>query len=82
VNLEIVRAERDSVLRIPNGPAIGRGRDHQVYVLTPRGPEPREIRTGLKSEEYIEIVSGLKAGERVVLSEISSPEELEELEIR
>jgi HlyD family secretion protein len=82
VNLEIVRAERDSVLRIPNGPAIGRGRDHQVYVLTPGGPELREIRTGLKSEEYVEIVDGLKAGERVVLSEVSSPGELEELEIR
>ncbi len=34
VNLEIVRAERDSVLRIANGPAIKRGREHQVYVLT------------------------------------------------
>jgi HlyD family secretion protein len=82
VNLEIVRTERDSVLRIVTGPVIGRGRDHQVYVLTSRGAEMREIKTGLRTEEYIEIVDGLSEGERVVLSEVSSIEELEELEIR
>jgi len=82
VNLEIVRAERDSVLRIPNGPALGRGRDHRVYVLLDQGMEQREIRTGLKSPDYVEVVEGLNEGERVVLSAISSLEELEGLDTR
>jgi len=81
VDLEIVRAERDSVLRISNGPVIGRGNEHSVYVLEGGSVVLRQIRTGLKTEEYVEIVDGLRKGERVVLSDISSVEDLEELEI-
>jgi len=80
VDLEIVRAERDSVLRIPNGPVIGRGNDHSVYVLRNGKAELRQIKTGLKTEEYVEIVEGLREGEQVVLSAVSSPEEIAELD--
>jgi HlyD family secretion protein len=76
VNLEIVRNERDSVLRIVNGPAIDRGREHEVYVLSSGRAVKREIKTGLRSEEFVEIVEGLEEGDRVVLSNISSAEEL------
>jgi len=76
VNLEIVRAERDSVLRVMSGPSIERGREHQVYVLTSGRPVKREIRTGLRSGEYVEIVEGLEEGERVILSDISSADEI------
>ncbi len=62
VNLEIVRAERDSVLRMAPGPAIGRGKEHEVYVISDQGAELRLIRTGLRTEEYIEIVEGVKEG--------------------
>lgn len=80
VNLEIVMAERDSVLRVAPGPVFGRGKEHEVYVISDQGAELRLIRTGLRTEEYIEIVEGVKEGELVVLSEISSIEELEELD--
>lgn len=82
VNLEIVQAERDSVLRIANGPAIGRGREHQLFVVSGTLIEEREIVTGLKTETYVEVKEGLREGEKVVLTEVSSMEELEELEIR
>jgi len=82
VNLQIVRAERDSVLRIVNGPAIERGRQHQVFVFSAGRAVKREIRTGLRSEEYVEVVEGLEAGERVILSNISSADDLSELEIQ
>jgi len=81
VNLEIVREERDSVLRLPNGPAIGRGREHLVYVVTGGQAVPRDIVTGLKTDRYVEIVEGLSKGDRVILSEISSVRDLEELAI-
>lgn len=82
VSLDIVRAERDSVLRIHNGPAIGRGKEHQVYVLLNGNAVERMIRTGLRTEEYVEVLEGLSEGERVVLSDISSVEDLEELEVK
>ncbi|RPI41083.1 MAG: efflux RND transporter periplasmic adaptor subunit, partial [Bacteroidetes bacterium] len=71
VNLEIVREERDSVLRLPSGPAIGRGREHQVYVVKSGQAEPRHIVTGLKTDLFVEIIEGLSAGERVILSDVS-----------
>ncbi|MCK5135846.1 MAG: efflux RND transporter periplasmic adaptor subunit [Bacteroidales bacterium] len=82
VNLEIVRAERDSVLRIANGPVIGRGREHQVYIIKSGQAVLRDIRTGLKTDEYIEIVEGLEEGDRIILSDISSIKNLHELELQ
>ena len=81
VNLDIVREERDSVLRIKNGPAIGRGNEHKVFVLQNGNVREREITTGMRTEEYVEVIEGLTEGERIVLSDISSVEDLEELEL-
>jgi len=80
VNLDIVLEERDSVLRIPNGPVIGRGQQHEVYVLRTGQPFKTEITTGLKTESFVEVVAGLNVGDRVVLSEVSAPEDLEHME--
>ena len=81
VSLHIVREERDSVLRINNGPAIGRGNEHKVFVLQNGNAREREITTGMRTEEYVEVIEGLTEGERIVLSDISSVEDLEELEL-
>jgi HlyD family secretion protein len=82
VSLEIVREERDSVLRIHNGPAIGRGTEHQVFVLQNGSAREREIITGLRTEEYVEVLTGLSEGERVLLSDISSVENLDIEELK
>lgn len=82
VDLNIVRAERDSVLRISRGPAIGRGQDHQVYVVNRGEAVLRDIKTGLKSDEFVEILEGLKEGERVVISDISSADMFDPLELQ
>lgn len=81
VLLEIVQTEQDSVLRIPNGPALGRGRDHQVYVVQSGRAVPRNIVTGLRTDNWVEVVEGLEAGERVILTDISSVKDMDELEI-
>ena len=80
VDLQIVTEERDSVLRIANGPAIGRGDDHEVFVLSNGMAVKTRIQTGLRTEEYVEVVEGLLEGDRVVLSHVTSVDELEELE--
>jgi len=81
VDLQIVTEEQDSVLRMANGPAIGRGQEHEVYVLSNGRAVKTSIRTGLRSEEYVEVVEGLQEGDRVILSHISSSDDLEEMEI-
>ena len=82
VSLEIVREERDSVLRIHNGPAIGRGKEHKVFVLQNGNAREREIITGMRTEEYVEVMEGLSEGERVLLSDISSVEGLDIVELK
>ncbi len=82
VILEIVRAKRDSVLRIPNGPVLNRGREHQLYVIEAGHAVKRDVETGLKGDDYVEVIEGLSEGDRVVLSDISSIEDIEGLNLR
>jgi HlyD family secretion protein len=81
VSLEVVRQERDSVLRIQKGSPLGRGNEHRIYVVQNGSAVERKITTGLVGERYVEIVDGLEAGERVLLSGAASVKDLEDLEI-
>ena len=73
---------QDSVLRIQKGPALGRGQEHLVYVLQNGAAVEREIVTGLEGEVYVEVLDGLYEGDRVLLSGISSLENVEVVELK
>jgi HlyD family secretion protein len=66
-DVEIVVERRDAVLRVPTSAIRSTG---NVLVLVPETGllEERKIETGLSNWEKTEVTSGLKAGERVVLS--------------
>jgi Cu(I)/Ag(I) efflux system membrane fusion protein len=56
-------------LAVPEGAVIDTGLRQIVIVDKGNGYfEPREIKVGVKVENYYEVVKGLKAGERVVTS--------------
>jgi multidrug efflux pump subunit AcrA (membrane-fusion protein) len=40
----------------------------RCYVMTPRGPEVREIDKGMSDEKYVEVRDGLREGEDVILN--------------
>ncbi len=82
VHLDIVREERDSVLRIPDSPVLGRGDTHRVFILQNGQASERVIRIGLRTDSYVEVLEGLSEGEQVILSHISSQEDLEVSEAR
>ena len=79
VPLKIVLAERDSVLKVVAEAIIGRGNEHQVYVLEGESIVLRDIRTGLKTNEFVEIVVGLNKGDRIILSNVSSIKDIEKI---
>ena len=66
-DLEIIVDQRKDVLRIPTEAVMEGGR---VLVYPPNGGilEARTIETGLSNWQYTEVVSGLSAAERVVVS--------------
>jgi multidrug efflux pump subunit AcrA (membrane-fusion protein) len=71
---EIVKDSRESALLVPNL-AIGiDAATSQPYVQrkTPAGVERVNIKTGLGTDSYSEVTDGLQEGDQVVLANLSS----------
>jgi HlyD family secretion protein len=80
-NAEVVKEKREGVLLVPNvaiavDPETGR---KCVARKTQSGVEQVEITTGLTTDLYSEVVSGLAAGDEVVVSSGSSSELLRDM---
>jgi membrane fusion protein (multidrug efflux system) len=61
--LEIVVGSRESALQVP----LDALHDGSVWVVDEQGlAHPRPVRTGLRSRDRVEVVEGLRIGERVV----------------
>ena len=61
----------ENVLAVPVQAVVGgaeSGRTRKVFVMTPDGPEEREIQIGLSNEKMAEVKSGLQAGDQVVVN--------------
>lgn len=67
----VMNAVKDDVMRIANGPYYtGRG-SYELFVLHGGTLVKRKVQLGESNFEYVEVVSGLKPGERVVVSDMS-----------
>ncbi len=62
---------RHEALLIPTEAVVRIGQLEQVQVLTDDGPRRRLIRTGKTYEREIEVLSGLKEGETVLLAQVT-----------
>mgnify|MGYP001812743655 FL=1 len=64
---EVIISSRDDVLRIPTEALL---EQHRVYVFNENSSllEMREVETGLSNWQYTEIIKGLQAGEKLVLT--------------
>jgi len=70
VDVFLVTATRNGVLRIANGPAFNGSNIQDVFVLKNGNAERRSVKTGLSNFDYVEILSGLKAGDEVITSDM------------
>jgi HlyD family secretion protein len=78
----IVTERSARAVRVPNGPAFKGKRRQSVFVLQSDGTaRRREVQVGLSNFDFVEINSGLEPGERVILTDLSDYEHLEELTI-
>ena len=59
VNMLIVRTKKDSILRIKMGKAFGNEEKMEVFVIESNKAVRKEIVTGLKGPDYMEIISGV-----------------------
>jgi Cu(I)/Ag(I) efflux system membrane fusion protein len=67
--LRIVGTARPQVLTVPRDAVLSTGERHVVFVRDPSGAlVPREVAVGTSSDERIEILRGVSAGDTVVAS--------------
>ncbi|WP_175636405.1 efflux RND transporter periplasmic adaptor subunit [Pedobacter ghigonis] len=70
VDVFLVTATRNGVLRVANGPAFNGTNLQEIFVLKNGIAERRTVKTGLSNFDYVEILSGLKAGDEVITSDM------------
>lgn len=64
---------KDEAVRIPNGPYFKGPGPYELFVETSDGElEKRPVRLGDSNYEYVEVVDGLKSGDKVIISDMSS----------
>ncbi len=79
--VEILVDNRKDVLQVPVQAVLAVADKQIGYVLTPSGPERRELLVGQSNQSTVEIKEGVKEGELVILNARSQfPEEIAQLE--
>lgn len=68
LNARIEFEKKDNVLMVKRGPFLQTGQGHSYKVLDDDSAEKVEIKTGIRSTEYVEIVSGLNVNEAIIVS--------------
>ncbi len=64
----------DDAVRIPNGPFYSAGPGtYKLFVINPEGTEieQRSVTIGQSNYEFVEVISGLVPGERVIISDMT-----------
>jgi HlyD family secretion protein len=82
VEVLIVTEQAANVLRLKRGDLITKNKKQYVYVLDQDKAVRRRIETGLSDMEYIEVLSGLQEGERVIISASAAFRHMQEINIK
>jgi len=82
VSTRLVLDSRPDVLKVPRGPFLDAAGGRLAWVVDGDVAHRREIRVGAASVSEVEVVEGLQAGERIVLSDTSRFEDAERVFLR
>lgn len=73
----------NQVVRVANGAGFTGTPVQDVFVLRPDGKaERRTVKIGLANFDFVEVKEGIRAGERVIVSDMSKYKNVKELEIK
>lgn len=82
VEIFIVTQRSPNTLRVANGPAFSGRQVQQIFVMENGVAKRREVEIGLSNFDFVEIKRGLKAGEKVIVSDLSRWEYLSEITLK
>lgn len=82
VELFIITATKSQVVRVANGPTF-KGRNEQpLFVMRDGIAEKRMVKIGLSNADYVELENNIAAGETIVISDMSSYEHMESVQVK
>ncbi|RRN56327.1 efflux RND transporter periplasmic adaptor subunit [Pseudoxanthomonas sp. SGNA-20] len=82
LSVRIVLDTREDVLMVERGPFLEQGGGGYAWVVNGRSAERRPVQTGVSSLGYVEIVSGAREGDRIVVSGADQFGDAEKVAIR
>ncbi|RYG06108.1 MAG: HlyD family efflux transporter periplasmic adaptor subunit [Chitinophagaceae bacterium] len=81
VDVYLVTNAKKNILRVTNGQAFRGGAQEDVFILEDGRLKKRRISSGLSNFDYIEVSGNIKAGDRVVTSDMSRFKNVNEITI-
>jgi HlyD family secretion protein len=82
VEVDLITAEIPDTLSVRRGPALEGGGTEHVFVVEGSRAIRRPVRLGLAGAQRVEIVDGLDAGARVIVSDMTAYERMAEIRIQ
>ena len=70
LDLQVIHGYKDRVTRLPNGLYFKGNGTYELFVVAGDRLEKRSVKLGDSNREYVEVISGLKPGDRVVISDM------------
>ncbi len=83
IEMQVIYGYKDNVVLVPNGPYFNGPGKYAMFVVDGDGNlQRREVQLGDSNREQVEVISGLKPGERVVVSDMSNYKSARGLKVR
>jgi HlyD family secretion protein len=82
LEMQVIYGYKDNVLLVPNGPYFKGPGTYSMFVLEgDNNLVIHDVKLGDSNREYVEVLSGLKPGDRVVTSDLSEYAKSKKLKI-
>jgi HlyD family secretion protein len=82
LEIRVIISKKDKVLRLPNGPYYKDRGYKEMYVVRGSKAYRTKILLGDSNFDYVEVLEGLKEGEKVILSDIGDKYTREEIKVK
>ena len=82
LEIRVIISKKDKVLRLPNGPYYKDRGYKEMYVVRGNKAYRTKILLGDSNFDYVEVLEGLKEGEKVILTDIGEKYTREEIKVK
>lgn len=81
VDVYLVTASQNNIMRVANGPAFKGASTQDVFVVNNNKAERRTVKIGMSNFDYVELKNNVKPGEVIIVSDMSSFKNAKEITI-